>query len=169
MYKYTLCFIKKDNQVLMINRNKSPWMGCWNGLGGKIENNENPIQSIKRELFEEANIDESFYNLKFKGIVTWNEEEFGFDGGLYLFIAELIKDINYSYPRKTREGILDFKDIEWVISEENYGMSHNIKYFLPTALNSDILKEYNCYFENKILKKVDVKLIANDYYKKISY
>ena len=169
MYKYTLCFIKNKNQILMINRNKSPWMGCWNGLGGKIEDGEKPDQCIKREIMEEANLDESFYDLKFKGIVTWNDEEFGFDGGLYLYIAELKKDITFSYPYKTKEGILDFKDIDWVISSENYGTSHNIKYFLPYALESDILREYNCYFEKNLLKKVDVKLIANDYYNKISY
>ena len=53
MYKYTLCFIKNKNQLLMINRNKSPWMGCWNGLGGKIEDGEKPDQCIKREIMEE--------------------------------------------------------------------------------------------------------------------
>ena len=40
MYKYTLGFIIKNNEVLLLNRNKSPWMGAWNGVGGKIETGE---------------------------------------------------------------------------------------------------------------------------------
>ena len=31
--KYTLCFIKKDNEFLMLNRIKAPNMGLWNGVG----------------------------------------------------------------------------------------------------------------------------------------
>lgn len=168
MYKYTLCFIKKENQVLMINRNKSPWMGCWNGLGGKLENTESPKDCIKRELQEEAYIDDSYYDLIFKGIVTWNEEGFGFGGGLYLYVAELKKDINYNLPLKTREGILDFKDINWVVSEDNYGVSHNIRYFLPKALESDTLREYNCYFKNNILEKVEIKLLTGNSHEEFS-
>ncbi len=36
MYKYTICFIRKGNKILLLNRNKKPNMGMWNGVGGKI-------------------------------------------------------------------------------------------------------------------------------------
>ena len=34
---YTLGFIrcKDNNKILLLNRNKSPWMGLYNGVGGK--------------------------------------------------------------------------------------------------------------------------------------
>ncbi len=49
MYKYTICFIKKGKKILLLNRNKKPNMGMWNGVGGKIEDNETPYEGIIRE------------------------------------------------------------------------------------------------------------------------
>ena len=57
MYKYTICFIRKGNKILLLNRNKKPNMGMWNGVGGKIEDNETPYEGIIRETLEETGID----------------------------------------------------------------------------------------------------------------
>ena len=54
--KYTLCFIKRDNEFLMLNRIKAPNMGLWNGVGGKLELNEDKFQGIKREITEETGL-----------------------------------------------------------------------------------------------------------------
>lgn len=35
MFKYTVCFVKKNNEILMLNREKAPIMGVWNGVGAK--------------------------------------------------------------------------------------------------------------------------------------
>ena len=43
----TLCFVKKGNKILMINRNKPPFMGMWNAVGGHIEKGETPEQTKK--------------------------------------------------------------------------------------------------------------------------
>lgn len=37
MYKQTLCFIRKSDELLMLNREFEPAQGLWNGVGGKIE------------------------------------------------------------------------------------------------------------------------------------
>ena len=57
MYKYTICFIRKSDKILLLNRNKKPNMGMWNGVGGKIEDNETPYEGIIRETLEETGID----------------------------------------------------------------------------------------------------------------
>ena len=88
MYKYTLGFLIKNNQILMINRNKSPWMGSWNGLGGKIELNESPEACIKREIFEETGLDLMLENFIFKGFVTWDQFD-ALGTGLYIYIYYL--------------------------------------------------------------------------------
>ncbi|WP_433596302.1 NUDIX domain-containing protein [Lysinibacillus xylanilyticus] len=56
MYKYTVCFVKNENNILMLNREKSPIMGVWNGVGGKIEKGETPDEGALREVFEETGI-----------------------------------------------------------------------------------------------------------------
>lgn len=42
---YTLGFIRceDNNKILLLNRNKPPWMGLYNGIGGKIQPNETPL------------------------------------------------------------------------------------------------------------------------------
>ena len=37
MYKHTLCFIKRNEEILMLNREHDPVKGLWNGVGGKID------------------------------------------------------------------------------------------------------------------------------------
>ncbi len=35
MYKHTLCFIKRNEEILMLNREYDPVKGLWNGVGGE--------------------------------------------------------------------------------------------------------------------------------------
>ncbi|MDO5394313.1 MAG: NUDIX domain-containing protein, partial [Mycoplasmatota bacterium] len=55
-YVVVLLFNKKRDKLLLVKRNKKPYKGCWNGIGGKIEENETPIMAAKRECMEETNI-----------------------------------------------------------------------------------------------------------------
>ncbi len=56
MYKHTLCFIKRNEEILMLNREYDPVKGLWNGIGGKIEKGETPLENAIREIKEETNI-----------------------------------------------------------------------------------------------------------------
>lgn len=160
MFKYTLCFIIENDLVLMINRNKKPWMGRWNGVGGKIEQDETPLESIKREIFEETKINPEKLDIIYKGIVTWNDETFGDCFGLYLFLAYPKSNLDFKYPEKTDEGILDLKPLAWVNDLSNAGVCDNIPYFLPLAIKSDELYEYSCIFVNRQLKDVIAKKLG---------
>lgn len=55
--EYVLGFLfdKKGEKVLLIEKNRPAWQaGFLNGVGGKIEPNETPIQAMVREFKEEA-------------------------------------------------------------------------------------------------------------------
>ncbi|WP_237522584.1 NUDIX domain-containing protein, partial [Bacillus cereus] len=54
MYKHTLCFIKRNEEILMLNRKYDPVKGLWNGVGGKVEKGETPLENAIREIKEEA-------------------------------------------------------------------------------------------------------------------
>ena len=60
----TMCAIIKDDQVLMINREKT-WVG-WAFPGGHVEDGESISACIRREIEEETNL--SIVSLQFKGI-----------------------------------------------------------------------------------------------------
>ncbi len=52
-----LVYVQKDNHMLMIHRgprNGDFHAGKWNGLGGKCEKDESPLQAAEREVFEES-------------------------------------------------------------------------------------------------------------------
>lgn len=59
MKKTTLCYIERDNQYLMLYRNKKendPNEGKWIGIGGKLEANESIEECLLREVKEEVGI-----------------------------------------------------------------------------------------------------------------
>jgi len=156
MFKYTLAFLIHKDKVLVINRNKSPWMGSWNGLGGKINDGEKPLVSVHREVLEETGLNLDIDKFIFKGCVTWNV--FNANGqGLYIYVYHLDDDFILNTPIRVEEGILDFKDISWLSDFDNEGVAKNIPYFLDKVINDPKIYEFECIFENKILIKVNVK------------
>jgi 8-oxo-dGTP diphosphatase len=156
MHKYTLGFIIRKDEVLMMNRQKTPWMGAWNGIGGKIEDGENPVDCLIREIKEETNIDVDPKEIYDKGEVTWNT--FDANGhGLYLFLIKKDDDFNYQTPKVTDDGIICWKKIDWVSSFDNYGVAHNIPYFLPNLISNLSRYRYHCTFENRYLIHVEIE------------
>lgn len=153
-YLYTLAFIKRNNQLLMVNRVKQPWMGMWNGVGGKRQNHETPLECIIREIYEETQITIDFNHVIDKGVVTWNDQFKAFSSGLHLFFVELPNDYLYKTPKMTPEGILDWKDISWVNNKENLGVSYNIPYFIYNVINNKNRFLYECHFEGNNLTDV---------------
>ena len=53
-------FIKYNDQILILKRSQKvrSMKGLWSGVSGIIENNENPIDRAKIEIFEEVGIKE---------------------------------------------------------------------------------------------------------------
>ena len=145
----TLCFVKKGNKILMINRNKPPVMGMWNAVGGHIEKGETPEQCAVREIYEESGIKVS--SAKVISVFTWNyDDEIG-----YATLSELQDDIDssFSFPLSTAEGIVDFKDIDWVLNEKNYGVIEDLRVFLSDIKNG-VRQNYHLIYENSGLKEV---------------
>ena len=144
----TLCFVKKDNKILMINRNKPPFMGMWNALGGHKEENETALQCAVREIYEEGNI--KVDNARLISISTWNYD----DDEIYVYVSELDDDFDISvYPVKINEGIIDFKEIDWVLNLKNYGVIEDLRVFLD-GIKNDRTQNYHLVYDNSKLLEV---------------
>lgn len=121
----TLCYVRRNNQTLMIHRIKKAndmHQGKWNGLGGKLEPGETPEECARREIYEESGL--RVRRLEWKGILTFpafsNEE----DWYTFIFIAE---------PEEgelidSAEGVLS-----WIPDEELLGLHlwEGDRIFLP--------------------------------------
>ncbi|MEH7461166.1 NUDIX domain-containing protein [Bacillus thuringiensis] len=86
MYNQTLCFIKKGNEILMLNREKAPLQGLWNGVGGKMIETDTPMACILREIEEETGLHLTEQEVTYKRTLSWAIDNTN-PGGLYLFTA----------------------------------------------------------------------------------
>lgn len=156
MIAYTLGFVIRGDEILMLNREKSPWKGAWNGVGGKLQPNETPLECIRRELLEETGIEADFGDFEDKGLLTWNDFE-AIGNGLRIFFLRLNDCDSLVTPMKTKEGILDWKKIDWIVDLKNEGVAKNIPLFLPDLLAQKTKKHIHCVFENGRLKSVSIR------------
>lgn len=129
----SLAFIlsKDKKNVLLVHRNKrenDQHLGKYNGLGGKMEKNEDILACITREVEEEAGI--LISDVELRGTISWpgfgenGEDWFGF-----IFLAH-----NYQgEPRSNNEeGDLYWKPIADLAS---LPMWEGDKYFLPLVFD----------------------------------
>lgn len=144
-FNLTICFIKNGDKILMLNRRKAPNMGLWNGVGGKIDEGETPEACILREIYEETGL--KINEVKFGGIVTWTDAT-QYYGGMYLYSAEY-EGTYEENAQTTREGILHWKEIDWILHPDNYGIVSNIREFLPNLLNDSTCYEYECFYDER--------------------
>lgn len=56
MIDVTLCFVLKDDKVLLGLKKKKLGKNLWNGFGGKVESGETIEEATRRELEEESHL-----------------------------------------------------------------------------------------------------------------
>ncbi len=130
----------------MLNREKAPIMGVWNGVGGKYEIGETADEGAIREVFEETGFNVNQYYSK--GIITWNTSDHKKDG-LYVYLFEVDTILESESIKKTREGILDWKQIDWILNPSNLGIAEMVKEYLPVLLEK--AGDYSFEYKNDIL------------------
>lgn len=108
----TLCYIEKDNKILLLHRIKKEHdvhEGKWIGVGGKIEQGESPEECIIREVKEETGL---IINAPFlRGVMTFPKFKDNEDWYVFLYTAD-----NFTGDLiDCTEGILKWVDKEKVL------------------------------------------------------
>jgi 8-oxo-dGTP diphosphatase len=126
--------LSPDRQrVLMVHRNARAGdhhLGKYNGLGGKLEADEDVAAGMRRELHEEAGID--VLSLQLRGTISW--PGFGKHGEDWLGFIFLIDRFAGEPPAANAEG-----DLEWVALDALDGlpMWEGDRHFLPLVFDGD--------------------------------
>jgi len=163
--KYTIgfCLVPEANKVLMLYRSNSPNKNKWNGLGGKInfDAKETPHECIIREVYEETEglLDLSLaQELRYTGVVTWKGTRADGDyyGGMHVYIASLSGEGMIFDRKETREGILEWLDVNEILSVGANSVVENIPKFLPIMLSSASPAQYHCTYINGELVNFEV-------------
>lgn len=120
-------------EVLLVHRNARPGdqhLGKYNGLGGKIEPDEDVLAGMRREIFEEAGIDCDALSLR--GTISW--PGFGKQGEDWLGFVFLVTAFTGTPFASNPEGTL-----EWVPLERLYDlpMWEGDRQFLPLVFDAD--------------------------------
>jgi 8-oxo-dGTP diphosphatase len=120
-------------RVLMIHRNARPGdqhLGKYNGLGGKIEPDEDVLAGMRRELMEEAGI--SCDAMRFRGTLSW--PGFGKQGEDWLGFVFVVDSFSGEPKTSNPEGSL-----EWVELERLHALPlwEGDRHFLPLVFDDD--------------------------------
>lgn len=139
-YVVILLFNKNYDKVLLVKRNKKPYPNCWNGIGGKIEQNESIIDATIRECQEETNI-----NLKNpKQLLTLRYPQNNpLNSNVELHIMYDIVD-EETPLKDNEEGHYEWKNIDFVMdinNQEIAGLS-NLNQFVKEILDLENIKKF---------------------------
>ena len=117
-------------RVLMVHRiarNDDEHLGKYNGLGGKLESNEDIATGMTREIEEEAGL--TVNAMELRGTINWTG--FGPNGEDWLGFIFIITDFEGTPPESNEEGNLAWHDIDSIME---LPMWEGDRHFLPLFL-----------------------------------
>ncbi len=131
----TLGFVlsKDGTRVLMVHRiarEDDENLGKYNGLGGKVERDEDVAAGMIREIREEAGIEVKAMTLR--GTVSWTN--FGPKHRDWLAFVFLITDWEGTPAAENEEGVLSWEKIEDI---PNLPMWEGDRLFIPPVFDGD--------------------------------
>lgn len=104
-----LVYNKDKDKILMCKREKEPFKGKFNLVGGKVENGESELSAAYRELKEETGITKDdisllhVMNFQYK----FDEMELEFFAGKLNKEVELIEEVNKLYWIDSKDNFFD--------------------------------------------------------------
>lgn len=120
-------------QVLLVHRNArddDQHLGKYNGLGGKLEADEDVVAGMRREIMEEAGIDCS--DLQLRGTISW--PGFGKQGEDWFGFVFLITGFTGTPLVSNPEGTLEWVDVERILE---LPLWDGDRQFLPLVFDAD--------------------------------
>jgi 8-oxo-dGTP diphosphatase len=120
-------------RVLMIHRNTRPddlHAGKYNGLGGKLEADEDIVSGMRREILEEAGID--CLDLHLRGTISW--PGFGKHGEDWFGFVFLITRFAGTPRERSLEGTLSWVDVKAL---PGLPLWEGDRQFLPLVFDTD--------------------------------
>jgi 8-oxo-dGTP diphosphatase len=124
-------------EVLLVHRTAradDEHLGKYNGLGGKLEHDEDVVSGIRRELREEAGIEVT--SMRLRGTVSW--PGFGANGEDWLGFVFLVDGWTGSPPPSNPEGRLEWVPLTRLLEAgDDLPMWEGDRHFLPLVFDDD--------------------------------
>lgn len=135
-YNCIVVFDKEKEKILFCKREKDPYKGLYNFIGGKLEPNESSDGAAYRELSEETGIGRNNIQLFRLMDITYYQQKIVLEifAGVLHEDVELIEEVN---PLEWISIYEDFAD------PKRYAGDKNIAHIVETALKYDFCKKEN--------------------------
>lgn len=132
-----IVFNQDESKVLMCHRQKNPYKGLYNFVGGKQKDNESDMEGAYRELYEETGISQSDIELSYLYKTQYFIEKIE----LQVFFGTLNKDVQLkeeAHPLLWMDLEQDFSDVNKFAGEGNIKHMLLIIEKLKTNIHSEI-------------------------------
>lgn len=128
-------FDRPSARVLLVHRNAragDDHLGKYNGLGGKLEAQEDVVGGVRRELLEEARLTATA--LRLRGTVNW--PGFGPHGEDWLGFIYLVESWQGDPPASNEEGTLSWEPLDRLL-DGDLPLWEGDRHFLPLVFDDD--------------------------------
>ena len=128
MKRYTVNFLFTPNhdRVWLIEKQKPDWQkGCLNGIGGEIEDDEEPVQCAVREIKEEAGIDIEILDLTRVGMMR------GLNNDKSSFIVHIFTGVTNQILTTQEQEEIGLYDVDTI---KSYPHIENVPMLIETCI-----------------------------------
>ncbi len=150
----TLCLLKRNDEILLAIKKRGFGEGKYNGVGGKIENNETPEQAMIRETQEEISVTPIKYEKV--GVIEFDEVYKGKKQNL-VFHLYMVYEWE-GEPFETEEMAPKWFSINEIPFDK---MFPDDKYWLPLILEGKKIRAYFDFDENWNLLSKEITEFVN--------
>lgn len=154
--------IVKDDEILLINRNKYPYVNHWGLLAGKVEPGETVEEAAIREAREETGLEIDFHS--FNGSVMEKIVE-GDNILTHLLLLVCRLTSRNGEFKETSEGQLGWFRLDELESMVDKMIPNDI-HIIREIINKDIHKNFNSVVEKKGDRYLLKEFVVNDYERK---
>src|SRR4051812_32531233 len=153
-----LIYLRQDDRVLMIHRNsRSPGKvdyheGKWNGLGGKCEKDESPLEAAQREVLEESGLALLPDQLKSLGVLQFPnfKADRNEDWMVFVFYGTLAKEDSRESKSQSEEGALHWVPVKDLLL---LNLWPGDRLFIPYVMKSQPFIGTIWYRDQKVVKE----------------
>ena len=146
-----LVYAVNGDKVLLMHRHKEPNLGLWIAPGGKVELDESPHETAKREMLEETGL--VVDALTWKGFCTEVSPRDDWQWLLFIYVTQQFQG---ELTSNHREG-----DLAWVTRERYY---HDLAIPQADAIFAPRILEEDGMFVAKFTYDINLKLVSWDAY-----
>jgi 8-oxo-dGTP diphosphatase len=129
-YALGFAFNKEHTHVALIKKNKPTWQaGLLNGIGGKIEEGEEPIEAMVREFREESGIESEWF--QWRELLTMGSE----DWTVYVYYTNVL---DISKAESLTDEIVGVYDVNKILLDRTLSIS-NLPWIISLILDKDYI------------------------------